>query len=759
MKSFYYLLMVLLIPIVAYSQTGEIEGIVLSRNTDEPLAGAEIHITEIDIRIKTDDKGMFVIKEIPPGRYTVSISLPNSEIIEKTILVVTADEILKPKILVSTVDFELDSIEVTTKREPKTIVKKTIQSKEITRLPGTAGDALRALPVIPGIGVANDFSGALYIRGGSDEDNLYYFDRVPVGYPYHFGGLVSSISSEIIDRIDVYAGGYGAEFGVDSQAVIDIYSQNSSQDNLRGKFNLNLLYSEGLLQGKLGDKGYWYAAGRRSYIDLFISSLSFDTGAITAFPRFWDYQIKAGYDFSEKHQLYFNLFASGDKFAIQLDGENIDEDFRGSTSFESGFEGGGIHLRSTLTERLTSNLSLTRSNFLFDVNFGPLISLDIDAPTYTLREDLTYRINEKHRLETGLILGLEPGEVSGSFTRIPDEGEVDFDIRFEEKYEIDETVRGQRIEAYLQDRYNLLPYLSAVIGLRVDYFSEIDELSIQPRGSIRLELPNSSELQFAYGIYNQSPIPGQLSPSVGNPELKSSQASHYILELKRQVSPDTEIKMAAYYKDLINLVTSDETYIYLNQGEGYAQGTEIFLRHRSGEKFLSWISYAYTLSKRRDRIDEPYRFYSFDQTHVATFAASFKPSSTWEIGAKWQYRTGNPYTPVIDADPLPDPRYIERIGGLENLQYESTSDILDNLIYIPVYGETNSGRLPPYHRLDLRLSKTFRFSGWELGLFLELLNVYNRKNLLDYQYNEDYSETTPINQLPFIPYLGITAEF
>ena len=63
---------------------------------------------------------------------------------------------------------------------------------------------------IPGIGVANDFSGALYIRGGSDEDNLYYFDRVPVGYPYHFGGLVSSLSSEIIDRIDVYAGGYGA---------------------------------------------------------------------------------------------------------------------------------------------------------------------------------------------------------------------------------------------------------------------------------------------------------------------------------------------------------------------------------------------------------------------------------------------------------------------------------------------------------------------------------------------------------------------
>ena len=740
MRSFICLLIFLIIPITAFSQTGAIEGTVYSRDTDEPLAGAEVYIIELDKRLKTDENGKFSFNEIPAGKYTLSISFPNTEQTEKTTIILEEGKTLTPNLYVSASAYELETVEVKTKRDPKTIIKKSIQSKEITRIPGTAGDALRALPAIPGIGVANDFSGALYIRGGSDEDNLYYFDRVPVGYPYHFGGLVSSLSSEIIDRIDVYAGGYGAEYGVDSQAVIDIYSQNSSPENLRGKFNLNLLYSEGLLQGKIGEKGYWYAAGRRSYIDLFIGSLSFATGAITAFPRFWDYQLKAGYDLSEKHQLFFNLFASGDKFAITLDGENVDEDFRGDTSFDSGFEGGGFHLRSVLTDRLTSFLSLTRSNFLFDVNFGPAISLNIDAPTYTLREDLTYEINEKHRLESGLILGLEPGEVSGTFTRIPDEGEVEYDIRFEEKQVIDETVRGQRIEGYLQDRYNLLPFLSVVYGLRFDYFNRIDELSVQPRGSLRVELPNSSELQFAYGIYNQTPIPAQLSTSVGNPELKSSQASHYILELKRQLSQDTEIKIAAYYKDLINLVTSDELSVFLNQGEGYAQGTEIFLRHQSGDRFFGWISYAYALSKRRDRLGEPYRYYSFDQTHVATLAASYNLTPTWEFGAKWQYRTGNPYTPVVDATRVPDPR-----NG--------------KLIYLPIYGEKNSERLPPYHRLDLRVSKVFRFNSWEFGIFLELLNAYNRKNLLDYQYEEDYKDKNPIYQFPILPYLGITATF
>ena len=743
MKSFFSLLMVFLVPAIAFSQTGTIEGTVYNNVTKEPLVGVEVLILEIDARQKTDENGKFVFSAIPAGNYILITRIPDTELQQRTSIGVVAGKTLKPDIYMETAQYRLEEVEVIDERDPKTVSKKSLQAEEITRLPGTGGDILRALPAIPGIGVANDFSGALYIRGGSDEDNLYYFDRVPVGYPYHFGGLVSSLSSEIIDRIDVYAGGYGAEYGVDSQAVIDIYSQDSSPTDLRGKFNLNLLYSEGLFQGKIGEDGFWYAAGRRSYIDLFIGSFAFETGSITAFPRFWDYQLKAGYDLSEKHQFFFNLFASGDKFALTFDGENVDRDFQGNTSFESGFEGGGIHLRSFLTERLTSYLSLTRSKFLFDVKLGPALSLEIDAPNYTLREDLTYELNPKHRLESGLILGIEPGQVTGTFTRIPDEGEVDYDIRFEEKVPLDEYVRGQRIEGYLQDRYALMPFLSVVFGLRFDYFNRTDELSVQPRGSLLVELPNSSEIQFAYGVYNQAPLPALLSPSIGNPALKSSRARHYILELKRQLSQDTEIKMAAYYKDFAGLATTDEEAAYLNQGVGYAQGTEIFLRHQSGDKLFGWISYAYALSKRRDRVGEPYRPYSFDQTHVATFAASYNLTPTWELGAKWQYRTGNPYTPVVDA----------------TIQFDPRDPINRKPIYVPTYAETYSDRLPPYHRLDLRVSKTFQFEGWRLGAFLELLNAYNRKNLLDFRYNENYTEREDANQLPILPYFGITAEF
>ena len=720
--------------------TGEIYGTVYQRTLERGVAAAQVRIVETGVRITTDSIGEFRFRNLLAGEYTLTATASGYRAPSDVVVTVKPGETTQLEIYLEPDTILLGEVEVTAERSTSTVGRESLGGSEIQRVPGAIGDALRALQALPSVGVANDFSGALFIRGGSDEDNLYYFDRVPIGYPYHFGGIVSSLSSEIIERIDVYAGGYGAEFGVDSQAVIDIYSRKENADGFRSKFNVNLLYSEGLVEGKLGKRGFWYAAGRRSYIDLFLGSLSFNTGQITSFPRFWDYQVKGGYDLSEKHQLSMNLFASGDRFALKLDGEDVDQDFRGDLNFGSGFEGAGIHLRSRLTNRLSSFLSLTRSYFEFDVNIGAGLSLKVDSPQYILREDLAYTLTPKHQLESGVILGIEPGTATGRFSRPPDEGEADYDLRFVEKVAFDESVIGRRMEIYLQDSYRVLPFLAVVLGLRGDYLNRIDELSLQPRGSLLLEIPGGSQLQFAYGNYNQAPGPPRLTQSVGNPNLNTSQASHYVLEFTRQVSPTTEFKVAGYYKNLVDLVTFDADARYLNQGVGYAQGTEVFLRHRAGERFLGWASYAYGLSKRRDRPGEPYRYYSFDQTHVATFAATYSPTPMWEIGAKWQYRTGNPYTPVLGANLRADPRNGEPI-------------------YIPIYGATNSARFPPYHRLDVKLSKAFRFESWEMRLFLELLNIYNRKNLLDFNYTEDYSDKDEIYQFPILPYLGVTTEF
>ncbi len=722
---------------------GEIRGRLSHQETGNQLANATVRLVEIDRRTQTDENGEFRFDNLSPGDYTLTVLAVGYRLLEEgKVATVQAGAITEVKIYLGPVNVMLEEVEVQSTSIPATVGRQTVGVMEIKRIPGSVGDALRALQALPGIGVASDFDGQLYIRGGSPDDNRFYLDRAPLFYPYHFGGLVSTVNSEVLNRIDVYAGGFGAEFGADAQAVIDIYSRRGREDRVGGKFNLNLLYSEGLLEGPIGSRGSWYLAGRRSYVDLF----PIEATRITAFPRFWDYQAKVSYNLSEKHQLDVKTFAAGDVIGFRLGLADVDYDptLAGRFDLEGHFDVQAADLRSTLTDRLTSHFSLSRASFLQAFSFGQGLFLRLEPVQYELREDLGYRLNPKHQLESGLLVSTTQWNGSAYFPRRPDEGdpkasESQF-FTFEEKIAADFEERFNFIEGYLQNRYDPLAFLSVTLGLRLDYFNLTDRVSVGPRGSLRFKMPGGSELRFAYGRYEISPYPWQIVPGYGNPDLKENTAVHYILEMEREISPQTRFKVAGYQKDFSDLITRDQSVGYLNQGEGFARGIELSIKHRAGDRFFSWVNYAYSVAKRKDRPGEIERLYSFDQPHVATLTASYMITPTWEIGAKWQYRTGNPYTPVIGREIMPHP-----LTGMPR--------------YTPLFGETNSVRIPPFHRLDLRISKSFIYQRWRWGIFLELLNAYNRKNVLDVDYNRDYTQERNLYQLPLIPYLGLMVEF
>ena len=730
------------------AKSGEIRGTVYGHETGDPLANATVRLVETEQRALTDENGEFRFEDLPAGDYTLNVIAIGYRLLEEdNIAMVKAGEITEVEISLAPVSVTLDEVEVKSSSIPATVGRQTVGVMEIRRIPGSAGDALRALQALPGIGAASDFDGQLYIRGGAPEDNRFYLDRAPLFYPYHFGGLVSTVNSEILNRIDVYAGGFGAEFGADAQAVIDIYSRRGREDRVGGKFNLNFLYSEGLLEGPIGSRGSWYLAGRRSYIDL----LPLEVTRITAFPRFWDYQAKVSYDFSENHQFNVKAFAADDVMGFKLGLADVEYDptLAGNLDLESRFNVQAVDLRSALTDRLTSHLSISRASYFQAFSFGQGLFLELEPVQHELREDLAYRLNQKHQLESGLLVSTTQWNGSANFPRLPDEGDPTASesqyFTFEEKISVDFDQRFNFIEGYLQNRYDPLEFLSVTLGLRLDYFNLTDRVSVGPRGSLRFKMPGGSDLRFAYGRYEISPYPWQIAPGFGNPDLKENTAVHYIVELEREISPQTRLKVAGYQKDFRDLITRDQreddlNQGYLNQGQGYARGVELSVKHRAGDRFFSWANYTYSVSKREDRPGEMERFYSFDQPHVATVTASYLLTPTWEIGAKWQYRTGNPYTPVTDAEIVPHPD-----TGRPR--------------YNPIYGETNSVRVPPFHRLDLRISKSFIYQRWRWGIFLELLNAYNRMNVLDVDYNRDYTEERNVHQLPLIPYLGLTVEF
>ena len=690
MKQQFLLFWLMTVTLPVFAQTGDIQGTVYQRSTGRPLTGADVRIIETEQTEKTDENGIFQFTELPEGTYTFVVTHPTETTPTAVSVAISSGDTTKIKIYLGEA-VKLETIVVEGKRLPPTISRTDIRGSELLRIPGAANDALKGLTTLPSIGIPNDYFGVLYIRGSEPGSNLYYLDRTPLGYPFHWGGLLSTISSETIEKIDIYAGGYGTEFGLDSQAVLDLHARDSLEERFDGKFNLNIFYSEGLLEGKIGKKGYVSVSGRRSYVDLIAGRIDeSQTGEIQLFPYFSDYQLKFVYPLTENHSLTLNAFAATDHFHVETEeNENdemeIDDPFESSAFFKNGFNGQGLHLRSEFTENLTSHLSLTRSFNFLDIDLDTVFSetivededgeiiakskdsikynLKVNVPVYTLREDVSYRLTPTLQLEPGFLLAFSPANSTehSSFPsfeeEVPDEErlnelmqtdptKVRFDddgtprIRTTETRDYEFGHDLQRAEGYLQTRYDPLPMLSVALGVRLDYLDVIEQFSVQPRGSVSIKLPISSNLRFAYGHYEQSPQLSELLSENGNAALKSSLTRHYIIEVEHELSSQTEFKFATYYKDSQNLVTEDEVSNFLNQGTGYVGGLEAFLRHRVPDKFFGWISYAYTHAERRENPHAAYRPYLFNNTHIVSIVANYNFNPDFEIGAKWQYLSG-----------------------------------------------------------------------------------------------------------------------
>ena len=680
--------------------------------------------------------------------------------------------------------------------------RQTLDGELLKKTPGSAGDPLRGIARLPSVATINDFLGVLSVRGGAPEDNLYYFDRLPLGYPYHLLGIVSVVSSEVIGQVDVYPGGFGAEFGADAQAVIDIHSVPKNKESLGrfdGTIKPSFIYTEAFFNGAfdlsnqsenlkdpesdkfnetpvwndsdyldkaLVGQGYWYAFGRLSYLEpLFelASRLVEVEDLVRQVPRFWSYQLKGVYKLNSNHGLVLNAVTAYDAFKLQLGSQEVhDSDLQGPLNSANPFDIQGIHFYSQLLPQFRSILSLTRSFSENEIAFGEDYYYRTASSIYALRNDFIYTMpSEKNNVEFGYLLSSEPSTIISHGARRPEEGDPNYGFRIRQNLKtvnVTKTQNLHNLEGYLQSQYNFFSSehlgLFGTFGMRASYFNLTDSLSLQPRGQLRLDLPAETTLYFSYGRYAQSPRLDQTVLGVTpNPDLEPSRATHYILELKQSLPFGAKINLAGYYKTLQDLIRyNEDEKQYQNGQTGFVRGFEASLEYQLSKAFNGWVAYAYTISKRRDFSEKFHRFYTYNSPHVLTIAASYSAPTeslvsiplikTLDINAKWQYQSGVLYAPLTG-------RAIFTNFRTKEMKWQ------------PVYGEWT--RTIPYHRLDLSLY--FQLFGglkeqdWKLGFALEAWNVYNRNNILEVRYSPNFTKEEPISQLPIIPFVAMVLEF
>ncbi len=640
----------------------------------------------------------------------------------------------------------------------------TLGGTSITSAVGSGGDPLRALDELPSVGTLNDFVGILSVRGGDPEDNIYYFDRLPLGYPYHLYGIVSTVNADVLQKIDVYPGGYGGQYGANSQAVIDIHSRGNTDKRVVGKLNLNPVYSQSFFEGSIGgNRGYWYIFGRRSFMgplfELLPILLEVDDDLVTEVPRFWSYQGKAVYQLSKDNRVVVNAIAADDSAKFRFTEDEVsDSDLCGPLNSENPFDSQGIHFHSEKEETFSSVVSLTRSFSRTQLEYGDgYIYKDSDS-VYSLRGDLQYWVEFPMTLiESGFDVSSVPSNLTSIGARPLEEGDWDFDFRLKQDGEKVHTTSSKilhRFEGYLQGTQDLFSAryvdLFGTVGLRTTYYNLIDSFYIQPRGQFGLTLGHQRktayglsllpiDLRFMSGKYVQNPQLYQVVFGNDNPDISPSNATHYVLSIEKRLTAETRIEVAGYYKNLQDMITFNlAEKRYENQRTGSVRGIEFSLEHEIGDVFRGWLAYSYTLSRRRDSHKEKERDFMYSTPHVMSVGLNYTFASL-EFGATWQYKSGILYAPLADRE-----RY--------------TNPFTKNETWIPVYGDL--ARAAPYHRLDLRIHwSVLRINRFKCGFTAEIWNAYNRTNILQVRYNENYTKEVQIAQLPLIPFLAFTVEY
>lgn len=725
---------------------------------DQPLGNAIIYLSgqvasengeagkAVEFEGTTLPDGTFAFGDLLPGMYEITIQFPGYQIYYggEELISGEAREITY-RLVKETTEYE---IVVRARKAPRSVTRREITAMEITKIPGTDGDALRAIQNMPGTARSPMGGGEIIVRGSNHKDSGFYYDNVQAPWLYHFGGLTSIINSDLLENIDFYPGNFSVRFGRATGGIIDVQTRAPGSDRFHGYIDVDMWDTSILLETPISKDWSIAVSGRRSYIDAILSNIDFgDDFKMKAAPRYYDFQFIADYHPNEKNNLRLFFFGTDDKLIFMYESED-------NPNF--GGNGDNVHLMAyqgqldwkyQFNDTVSNRLNFGSGYWGGNNGYGKYEENWNMVPTL-LRDELTLKFNDKHTLRTGVDVDFTYATIDMA---VPGdymvEGATDYDVSAH-----DNTVfiTGNRFSVspglFAEYQTTVIPRTTLIAGLRSDYFGMVDKWSVDPRFSARYELFKNTTLKGGVGLFHQSPDYAEADEDYGNPNLDLIRAVHTGLGVEQRLSDNVELSVEGFYKKMDNLITSSDkptmrdgqmdVLRFDNEGEGHVWGMEALLKHNPTDHFFGWVSYTLMKSIRKDGPGEDWRVFDYDQRHVLTAVGTFSFGKGYSIGMRFRLVSGNPYTPVNSS------------------VYDADSDN-----YVPVYGEPNSRRMPTFHQLDIRFDKKWQWTHLALTTYLDIKNVYNHQNPEFVAYSSDYSESDWVTGLPIIPSFGVKLEY
>jgi len=746
------------------SPTGTILAVLERGESDLRTRAATIELTGPITRSISSVDAEVEIPDLTPGRYTLVAGafLYGSE---QRVVDVAANGITRVVLRLEPAVPALEELTVSASRYE---IGRDFQNSntyfsrdEVETLSDFGDDPIRAVHRLPGTAAA-DFSARSHVRGGDRDELLFVLDGLPLIDPFHasdYQSIFSTIDYRAISDIQVYSGGFPAEYG-DSLSGVMLIEPRAADAEPHHELGLSTLNASALSSGTFNEgKNSWLASIRRGVLDLLLDR---DLGK----PSYGNAYAHLDFALGERNTLSINGLASRDDIAIGEDNEAEQEYSRSKTENEQIW----LKLATEWTDELFSETLLSSARYS-NVRHGfandpeELVgrvdderSLNIEA----LKQNWDWGLSDRQFMSWGF--ELKRSSVDYAYSSSADwfglfaafEGASPPVPR-----NITASPDSNSYALFFSDRVSFGSRLVTEFGVRWDkqtYLpTENGEEQVSPRVSVLYQLGSNTDLRASWGHFYQSQGLLQLQVEDGVEEFFPAQRSeHLIVSLEHRFSNDLTLRLEAYNKTLPNLRPRYENLydplslipeirpdrVRVAPSRARSNGIELLVSKDSLAPLRWWASYA--ISKVEDSFLGGDVVRNWDQTHAVTGGLAWT-GEKWTLSSAASWHTGWPVTELfLETSAAPD-------GTQE---------------YVAVPGERNARRLGTYARLDFRAARTVDVKPGTLKVFVEVTNLLTRKNPCCLEYDLRYgSDGTPFLErtvdewLPTVASVGVLWEF
>jgi len=711
-----------------------ISGAIRDGKTGEELIGATVSVHEMPgTGVSANSYGFYSLT-IPSGRYTLEAHYVGYTLYSKEISL-DSSQTININLMPSSV--EMKQVTVSGQRADENVrgaqmSATKLDMKELGKIPVIFGekDLLKTIQLLPGVMGAGEGNSGFYVRGGNSDQNLILLDEALVYNASHLLGFFSTFNSDAIKDATLYKGNMPAEYGGRIASVLDIKMKDGNDKTYSVGGGIGLIASRLYVEGPLvPDRGSFIITARRTYADVFLK-FSQDTSINRDILYFYDINAKASYRVSKKDRIFVSGYFGRDVLSLySLFGINY------------GNATATARWNRIVSDRMFSNLSFIYNDFSWKINItdnGLVVNVNSIIQDYGLKEDLEYFLDVNNKIKFGAQTTFRsaiPGEITTSTPGLINPFTLTRSYGWENAAYVQHEVTlwskvnlnyGLRISTFTVagpgKEFFFHPTYTDTVSLHIGQFGKT-YINPEPRLSLSYNFAKNMSVKAAYSRNTQdihllsnttSTSPTDrwiMSTNNIRPEISDQGSAGYFYNFLNNMF---ELSIEGYYKwmqhqiDYINganLIANETVENQLVYGNGRSYGGEFFFKKRTG-KVTGWISY--TLARTELRFDQvnnntwyPARY---DRTHDLCIVVMWDITPRINVSATWVYYTGNAVTYPIGKYQLN--------GG-----------------WIQYFGDRNSDRFPPYHRLDI--GATFilkKRKMWEHDLNISVYNVYAREN-------------------------------